>query len=34
MNPPDWGSKHVCTECTTKYYDLGKKVVACPTCGV
>ncbi len=33
MNPSDRGLKHVCPECTTKYYDLGKEVVACPICG-
>ncbi len=33
MNTSDRGLKHVCPECTTKYYDLKKKVVACPRCG-
>ena len=33
MNASDRGSKHVCPECTTKYYDLRKEVVACPRCG-
>jgi uncharacterized protein (TIGR02300 family) len=27
------GLKHVCPECTTKYYDLRKETVACPRCG-
>jgi DNA-directed RNA polymerase subunit RPC12/RpoP len=33
MNTSDRGLKHVCPECATKYYDLGKEVVACPRCG-
>ncbi len=33
MNASDRGLKHVCPECTTRYYDLKKKVVACPKCG-
>ncbi len=32
MNTSDRGLKHVCPECATKYYDLNKKVVACPRC--
>ncbi|MGF1593866.1 MAG: FYDLN acid domain-containing protein [Kiloniellaceae bacterium] len=27
------GIKHSCTECGCKYYDLKKKVAACPKCG-
>ncbi len=33
MNTSNRGLKHVCPECATKYYDLKKKVVACPRCG-
>ena len=33
MNTSDRGSKHVCPKCTSKYYDLGKQLVACPICG-
>ena len=33
MNLSDRGLKHLCPKCTTKYYDLGKPVVACPICG-
>jgi uncharacterized protein (TIGR02300 family) len=29
----DRGSKHICPECTTKYYDLKKTPVLCPKCG-
>ena len=27
------GSKHVCSDCACKYYDLGKKGASCPKCG-
>jgi len=27
------GSKHVCSDCACKYYDLGKKGALCPKCG-
>jgi uncharacterized protein (TIGR02300 family) len=33
MSTPERGSKHTCPECTTKYYDLNRDVVACPKCG-
>lgn len=33
MNTVDRGSKHICPECATKYYDLRKDVAACPSCG-
>ena len=33
MNTSDHGLKHACPECATKYYDLRKVVVTCPTCG-
>lgn len=33
MKNPDWGSKHICPDCTIKYYDLGKEIVTCPKCG-
>ncbi len=33
MNKLDRGLKHTCPECECKYYDLKKKVVACPKCG-
>ena len=33
MNTLARGLKHICPECTTRYYDLRKKVVACPRCG-
>jgi hypothetical protein len=33
MNAMDRGSKHICQECATKYYDLKKDAAACPSCG-
>lgn len=33
MKASERGSKHVCTECATGYYDLNKKAIACPRCG-
>lgn len=33
MNASERGAKHVCPECETKYYDLKKDVVLCPSCG-
>jgi ssDNA-binding Zn-finger/Zn-ribbon topoisomerase 1 len=33
MNMIDRGSKHACPACEIKYYDLRRKVVACPRCG-
>jgi len=33
MTASQRGSKHVCSECGCKYYDLGKKGATCPKCG-
>ena len=33
MKLSDRGSKHACSECEIKFYDLGRAVVACPRCG-
>jgi len=30
---PELGNKLVCTECETKFYDLGKPSPVCPACG-
>ena len=27
------GSKHECHSCSTKFYDLGKTELICPSCG-
>lgn len=29
----DLGEKHICDDCETKYYDLGKSDATCPRCG-
>ena len=33
MEKSERGRKHICPDCTTKYYDLKKDVVTCPRCG-
>lgn len=33
MTPAQRGTKHLCSDCACKYYDLGKKGAACPKCG-
>lgn len=33
MNVVERGSKHVCPDCATKYYDLMREAIACPSCG-
>jgi uncharacterized protein (TIGR02300 family) len=33
MDRSERGAKHICPECASKYYDLNKKVITCPTCG-
>lgn len=33
MSASPRGSKHVCSDCACKYYDLGKKDARCPKCG-
>ena len=33
MAKPEWGTKRMCQSCATKFYDLGKEPVACPSCG-
>lgn len=33
MSSPDWGKKHLCPECASKYYDFGKDAPLCPSCG-
>jgi uncharacterized protein (TIGR02300 family) len=30
---PEWGIKRVCHSCSTKFYDLEKEKVVCPSCG-
>ena len=33
MAKPEWGKKRICTYCNTKYYDLNKFPIICPSCG-
>ena len=29
----EWGKKHICSECNTKFYDMSKSTPECPKCG-
>jgi hypothetical protein len=31
---PELGTKHECTSCSTKFYDLGQAEPICPKCGL
>ena len=33
MAKPEWGKKRTCQACGTKYYDLNKTPMICPSCG-
>ena len=33
MAKPEWGKKRTCQKCGTKYYDLNKTPMICPSCG-
>lgn len=33
MAKPKWGTKRICPNCTTRYYDLGAVPPVCPACG-
>jgi uncharacterized protein (TIGR02300 family) len=33
VTKPEWGSKHICQSCKTKYYDFLKSPITCPKCG-
>ena len=33
MPKVEWGRKVVCSNCETKFYDLNRKPVICPSCG-
>ena len=33
MAKPEWGIKRICSSCSTKYYDLNKSDIVCPSCG-
>ena len=32
MSKLEWGSKRVCPSCSTRFYDLHKRPIACPKC--
>ena len=34
MAKPEWGKKRICSSCNTKYYDLNKSPIICPSCGI
>ena len=34
MAKPEWGKKRICPACNTKYYDLRKSPIICPSCGI
>ena len=33
MPKPEWGVKRTCPECETRFYDLQKEPIVCPSCG-
>ena len=33
MDKAELGSKHICSSCGTKFYDLNKEIPTCPKCG-
>ena len=33
MAKPEWGQKHRCDSCGTRFYDLTREPAACPKCG-
>lgn len=33
MAKPEWGTKRICPNCATRYYDLGTIPPICPACG-
>ena len=32
MAKPEWGTKRICPNCGTRYYDLMRETVICPKC--
>ncbi len=34
MPKAEWGTKHSCTACTAKFYDLNRSPPYCPQCGM
>lgn len=33
MTKPEWGVKRICTNCQSRFYDLNKNPIECPSCG-
>jgi uncharacterized protein (TIGR02300 family) len=33
LTKPDWGSKRICPNCGTRYYDMQRDPITCPKCG-
>ena len=34
MDKSKWGSKRICPDCGTKFYDFAHQPIVCPQCGV
>jgi uncharacterized protein (TIGR02300 family) len=32
LSKPEWGAKHICPSCGTRYYDLLREPIVCPKC--
>ncbi|MBT4018829.1 MAG: TIGR02300 family protein [Alphaproteobacteria bacterium] len=32
MAKPEWGTKRECAECATRFYDLNREPILCPSC--
>ncbi|MEQ8964573.1 MAG: TIGR02300 family protein [Azospirillaceae bacterium] len=33
MAKPEWGAKRICHHCGTRYYDMRRDPIVCPSCG-
>jgi uncharacterized protein (TIGR02300 family) len=33
MTKPEWGSKRICLNCGTRFYDMQRSPIVCPKCG-
>lgn len=33
MSNPEWGRKHLCQQCGSRFYDMGNSPPTCPKCG-
>ena len=33
MPKEEWGTKRLCPDCNTRFYDLGRDPTTCPACG-